>query len=65
MRLFHPTNFHSGSICRGVVVLLRVLEQKVLSSKLYRNTAGIRQEEHPEFKVLHCSSKKSDSKASV
>ena len=41
------------------------LEQKVWSSKLYRNTAGIRQEGHPEFKVLPCSSKKSGSKASV
>ena len=49
----------------GVVELLRALEQKVWSSKLYRNTAGIRQEGHPEFKVPRCSSKKSGSKASV
>ena len=50
---------------RGIVVLLHASEQKVGSSKLYRNTAGIRQEGHPEFKVLLCSSKKSGSKASV
>ena len=52
------------SRCR-VVVLLRASEQKVWSSKLYINTTGIRQEWHPEFKVLRCSSKKSGLKASV
>ena len=50
---------------RDVVVLLRASEQKVWSSKLDRNTTGIRQEVYPEFKVLRCSSKKSGSKASV
>ena len=34
----------------GIVVLLRASEQKVWSSKLYENAAGIRQEGHPEFK---------------
>ena len=60
-------SLHFGKVIfrRGVVELLRASEQKVWSSKLYRNTAGIRQEEHPEFKVLCCSSKKSGSKASV
>ena len=47
------------------MVLLRASEQKVWSSKLYRSIAGIRQEGHPGFKVLRCSSKKSDSKASM
>ena len=47
------------------MVVLRASEQKVWSSKLYRNTTGIRQEGHQEFKVLRCSSKKSGSKASV
>ena len=50
---------------RGVAVSLRASEQKVWSSKLNRNTAGIRQEGHMEFKVLRCSSKKSGSKSSV
>ena len=50
---------------RGLVVLLRASEQKVWSSKLYRNTAVVRQEGHREFKVLRCSSTKSGSKASV
>ena len=49
----------------GVVVSLRASERKVWSSKLYRNTIGIRQEGHPEIKVLRCYSTKSDSKASV
>ena len=50
---------------RGVVVLLRASEQKVWSSKLCGSTAGIRQEGHPKFKVLCCSSKKFGSKASA
>ena len=50
---------------RDVVVLLRVSERKVWSSKLYRNTAGIRQEGHPEVEVLRCSSTKSGSESSV
>ena len=50
---------------RRVVVLLLASERKLWSSKLYRNTAGIRQEEHSEFKVLCCSNTKSGSKASV
>ena len=50
---------------RGVLELLRAPEQKVWSSKLYRNTAGIRHGGHLEFEVLRCSSKKSGSKASV
>ena len=49
----------------GVVVSLRASGRKVSSSKLYKNTTGIRQEGHPEFKVLRCSSRKSGSKASV
>ena len=36
---------------------LRVSERKVWSSKLYTYTTGIRQEGHPEFKVLRCSNK--------
>ena len=50
---------------RGVEVLLQASERKVWSSKLYRNTGGIRQEGHRKFKVLRCSSTKSDSKVSV
>ena len=50
---------------RGVVELLRASEQKVWCSELYRITAGVCEEGHPEFKVLRCSSKKSGSKASV
>ena len=49
----------------GVVVLLRASEQMVWSSKLYRNIADARHEGHPEFKVLHCFSKKSGSKLNV
>ena len=37
---------------RGVVVWLRASERKLCSLKLYRNTAGICQEGHPEFKSL-------------
>ena len=48
----------------GVVVSLRASERKVWSLKFYRNTAGICQEGHQEFKVLRCSSTKSVSKAS-
>ena len=44
---------------------MRASEQMVWSLKLNRNTAGILQEGHPEFKVLRCSSKKSGSKVSV
>ena len=50
---------------RGVVVLLRAPKLKIWSSKVFRNTVGIPQEEHPEFQVLGCSSKKSGSKLSV
>ena len=32
-----------------MVVLLQASERKVWSSKLYRNSAGIRQEGRPEF----------------
>ena len=49
----------------GVVVSFRDLERKFCSSKLYKNTTGIRQEGHLLFKVLRCSSTKSDSKRSV
>ena len=41
------------------------LGSKGLKLKFYENTSGICQEVHLEFKVLHWSSKKSDSKASV
>ena len=50
---------------RDVVVSLRASERKVWSSKLYRSITGIRQEGHPEFKMLFCSSTKSGSKAIV
>ena len=42
----------------GVVVSLRASEQKVLSLKFYKSTIRIRQEGHPEFKVLRWLSKK-------
>ena len=48
--------------CSGIVMGFRV---KGLEFKLCRNTTGIHQEGHLEFKVLHCSSTKSGSKASV
>ena len=54
-----------NSCLRGVVVSLRASERKVWSSKLYRNTIGIRHEGHPKFEVLRCSSAQSGSKASV
>ena len=47
------------------MVLLRTSERNTWSLKLYRDTAGIHQEGHPKFKVLHCSSTKSGLKASV
>ena len=50
---------------RCVVVLFQASEQKVCSSKFYKNILGICQEEHPEFEVLRCSNKKSGSKPSV
>ena len=50
---------------RGEVVLLQASELKVWSSKLYKKTAGIRQDGHPKFKVLCRSSTKSGSKVSV
>ena len=50
---------------RDVVLLLRASEQKVLSSQFYKTTIGIPQKGHPEFKVLRCSNKSLDSKASV
>ena len=50
---------------RGAVVSLRASERKVWSSKLYKNTTGIRQKGRQEFKVLRYSSTKSGSKASV
>ena len=59
------SQFKECRMHRDVVVLLRALEQKLWSSKLYRNTAGIRQEGHPEVEVLRCSSTKSGSESSV
>ena len=58
-------NLDIGRSRRGVVVSLRALNRKIWSSKLYRNTTGIRQKGHPEFKVLRCSSTKSGSRVSV
>ena len=39
------------------MVLLRASKRKAGSSKLCKNTTGIRQKGHSEFKVLRCSNK--------
>ena len=64
-RLDKRSIFLLRSSRRAVVVSLRASERKVRSSELYRNTTGIRQEGHSEFKVLRYSSTKSGVKASV
>ena len=57
--------FLTGISYRGIVIFLQAFEQKVLSLKFYKSTIKIRQERHPKFKVLCCSSKMFDSKVSV
>ena len=46
----------------GVVVVVTGFGSKGLEFKIFKSTCGIRQEGHPEFKVLLCSSKKPGSK---